>query len=271
MRLGPGVTSVPCVVSMVATFGISTIVAFACRIPELYPGRCNPSSARPCPKDENDYLCCSDDPAALDLADLDAAALPAYDGRGGDDTPLFSDARNEASDHGMCIRSGSVAPAFALFGGCPVPCNPNWDEAAVDAICGDGTFCCQTVELESSDCVFDAGLGDAGCWRPVRGDDIEGLGGLDLTTWAPGVHATHQDAGGLECQAFVVALTDAELAAAGGSAEDVLQACLRRLGVANQRGYCIGGPGVVGCPLAQPTYRDACEQLNDAQLMTGCG
>jgi hypothetical protein len=51
----------------------------------------------------------------------------------------------------------------------------------------------------------------------------------------------------------------------------VLTECYRRLTVSNQRGFCIGGPDVAGCPLAQPAYRDACEQQNDANFLSGCG
>jgi hypothetical protein len=126
------------------------------------------------------------------------------------------------------------------------------------------------VELQESDCVLDPDLGTEGCWRPVRGDDIIGLGWLEATNWGPGEHATHQDAGLHECESFVTGLTSDELDAAGVTADDVRLACLRRLSVANQRGFCIGGPGVVGCLLAQPSYRDACEQINDRESRTDC-
>jgi hypothetical protein len=56
----------------------------------------------------------------------------------------------------------------------------------------------------------------------------------------------------------------------GLTPQDVLTECYRRLTVSNQRGFCIGGPGVAGCPLAQPTYIDACEQQNAANFLTGC-
>jgi hypothetical protein len=233
--------------------------------------RCQPSSPNPdkrCPEGEQ---CCSDDPAALDLLDLDGLALPAYEGRGGTGIPLFSDVRNDDSSSGMCIKVGSVAPAFSITSGCPVPCNPSWDSDSVETICGAGTFCCQTLEIDASDCVFDPAIGDEGCWRPARGDDIMGLGGLDATSWTADELATAQDPGGFECEAFVAGLSSAELDAAGITASEVRLACLRRLGVANQRGFCIGGPGVAGCPLAQPSFRDACEQLNDAEFHTGCG
>lgn len=250
-----------------ASFVISTLVVWACHPPEVPTAyRCRPSSPHPdkrCPEGEQ---CCSDDPASLDLSNLAAPSVPQYQGREGSGTPLFSAARNDDSVSGMCVRTGSVAPAFSLADagpgqGCPIPCNPTWDGDSIQAVCGQGTFCCQTEELDESDCVFDPGLGNSGCWRPARGDDIEGLGGIDVTNWAEAQHATHQDPGGFECEAFVVGMANAT---------DVQAACLRRLGVANQRGFCIGGPGVAGCPLAQPGYIDACEERNIAESLGGC-
>jgi hypothetical protein len=52
--------------------------------------------------------------------------------------------------------------------------------------------------------------------------------------------------------------------------EEVKKACYAKLTVANQRGFCLGGAGVNFCPLAQPGYRDACEQQNDAEGRGGC-
>lgn len=242
-------------------------VTLACPIPVPPDAeRCRPSSpraAKDCSR-KGGFLCCSDDPAALDLDNLDAPSLPAYHLRGetiDGGTPLFSDVRNDNSESGWCIEDGSVPPMFVLPNGCPIPCNPTWDDDEIAAVCGPDVFCCQTVELDAADCVLDPTLGDDGCWRPARGDDIVGLGGLALTDWSAGAHATQQDPGGSMCESFV----------AGILADDaVLQACLRRLGVANQRGFCIGGPGVTGCPLAQPSFRDACEQLNDEDGRSGC-
>lgn len=255
-----------------ATFVASLLVVLACHVPPLQTAyRCQPSSPNPdkrCPDLEQ---CCSDDPAAIDLLDLDGLGLPAYQGGSGLGTPLFSAEQNDASFSGLCIEIGSVAPAFALPSGCPIPCNPSWDADSIHAVCGAGTFCCQSLEIEASDCVFDPGLGDDGCWRPARGDDIMGLGGLNATSWSADELATLQDPGGHACEAFVTGLSDEQLDDAGVSADEVRLACLRRLGVANQRGFCIGGPGVVGCPLAQASYRDACEQLNDAEGRAGCG
>jgi hypothetical protein len=256
-----------------ATFVVSLLIVVACgRIPEPQTAyRCQPSSPHPdkrCPEGDQ---CCSDDPAALDLLHLDGPELPAYEGRGGSGIPLFSDDRNDDSSSGMCIGVGSVAPAFALANGCPIPCNPSWDSDSVDAVCGADTFCCQTLELDASDCVFDPAIGDDGCWRPARGEDITGLGGLDATSWSADAHASPQDPGGHECEAFATGLSDEQLDGLGITADDVRLTCLRRLGVANQRGFCIGGPGVAGCPLAQPSYRDACEQRNDAEQHSSCG
>lgn len=130
--------------------------------------------------------------------------------------------------------------------------------------------CCQTVELEASDCVFDPELGNAGCWRPARGEDSIGVGGLEATAWGPGDHATAQDPGQLGCEEFVKGRSDVELDAAGVSRDQVMQACVRRLSVADQRGFC-QGERVAYCPIAQPSYRDACEQQNDAEGRSGCG
>jgi hypothetical protein len=257
-----------------ATFVAAMLVVVACHPPWVDgPYRCQPSSPDPrdrCPKGEQ---CCSDDPAAVDLSDLNGPGLPAYETENGigTGTPLFSADRNDASVSGMCIEVGSVAPAFALSSGCPIPCNPSWDGPSVDAVCGPDTYCCETFEIDASDCVLDPALGEDGCWRPARGDDIVGLGGLAATNWSSGEHATHQDPGFHGCEAFVGGLTNDELDATGVTTDDVRLACLRRLGVANQRGFCIGGPGVAGCPLAQPSYRDACEQRNDAEGRLDCG
>src|SRR6185295_20290334 len=93
------------------TFVASLLVAVACGIiPNPEPAwRCRPSKPD-CPNDDADYRCCSDDPTAIDLADLDGLGLPAYEGRGGTGMPVYSDVRNDAGDSGMCIKIGSVAP-----------------------------------------------------------------------------------------------------------------------------------------------------------------
>jgi hypothetical protein len=253
-------------------FVAAMLVALACvHEPWFERYRCWPGG--PDPRCPNDEICCSDDPAALDLSNLGAAALPDYarDAEQGTGTPLFSDVNNDLSYSGLCVKGGSVPITGALESGCPVPCNPSWDTASIEAVCGPSTICCQSRELDAADCVLDPALGSAGCWRPARGEDIEGLGGLDATNWSTDAHATHQDPGGMGCQEFVAGLSGGELDAAGVSASEVLQACYRRLGVADRRGFCLGGAGVNFCPLAMPSYRDACEQKNDDEGRSDCG
>lgn len=225
--------------------------------------RCDPSNPA-CPTDKfgtGAYQCCSDDPAALDLDDLSADALPGYVGKSGTGTPIFSAANNSLSRSGFCIDTGAVPPTAAIQDvgsgmGCPLPCNPTWSNSDVSAICGAGTVCCQTVELGDLDCALDPDLGDTGCWRPVTGGDITGQGGLGVTNWSASKHETHQDPNGIGCKAFV--------AGTPGATEG---ACFRRLSVADQRGFCQSGV----CPLTDPAYRDACERKNDAEGRTSCG
>jgi hypothetical protein len=261
-------------------FGVAITISSSCGV--IYPTtafRCSPfSGAEACPTEGNKvYQCCSDDPAAIKLteADIGDFVTPNYQGRGGEGTALFSAGNNPLSKSGMCIEIGSVAPAFALVEpnaqGCPVPCNPTWSAADIADVCGAGTFCCQTTELEPKDCVFDDSLGDNGCFRPVTGSDIGTVGTTNLSSWAGDEHATHQDPSGLNCEVFVAGLLPTGVLSNNNlEADQVLEECYRRLTVANQRGFCIGGPGVAGCPLAQPTYIDACEQQNAASFLTGC-
>lgn len=227
--------------------------------------RCDPhSSDASC---QDGYVCCSDDPAAIDVSDY-SAALPDYGGGSG--TPIFSAANNNVSHWGVCIRSNAVPPEAAVggahaFAGCPIPCNPTWSDSEISTVCGGWTVCCQTTELEPEDCALDNTLGDNGCYRPVTGNDITGLGGLDASAWAPGAHATHQDANGTGCNAFVAAN-----GTGGLSQQQAEFACYRQLSVANQRGFCESA-AAGACPSADPAYRDACEQMNDAEGRTGCG
>jgi len=110
--------------------------------------------------------------------------------------------------------------------------------------------------------VLDPELGDSGCWRPVTGADIG-----SLSNWGPLEHATHQDPGlpaDGACASLVAGLPS-EL-----DADAVRSACVRRLTVANQQGFCLAGAGVNVCPEADPSYRDACERLNDEQARSGC-
>jgi hypothetical protein len=258
-------------------FGVALVVSSSCSV--NYPAtafRCSPFESDNCP-DSGDgvYLCCSDDPAALDLSTVNEFVTPNYQGRGGEGTPLFSGGNNPLSKSGMCIKVGSVAPAFALADvnaqGCPVPCNPTWSDTDITSVCGQGTFCCQTTELQPEDCVFDPDAGDAGCFRPVTGDDIEGVGTTALTNWSGSAHATHQDPSGSNCEIFVQGLPPSVLSDNNLTVNEAKRACWRRLTVADQRGFCLGGPDVFGCPLANPAYRDACEQMNDANFLSGCG
>jgi len=265
------------VLAHAAVFGLAAIVSSSCQVD--YPTtafRCSPNGDSPtCPTQGGDtYVCCSDDPAALELDAIDVEVTPKYTGRGGVGIPLFSGGNNSLSTSGMCVKEGSVPPAGALADvnaqGCPVPCNPNWGSDDLSDVCGADAICCQTTEIGPEDCILDPELGDSGCWRPVQGDDIEGLGGLGATDWGGADHKTHQDPVGMNCGVFVDGLPQNILDAKGLTSKDVLRACYRRLGVADSRGYCLGGAGQI-CPLAQPAYRDACEQMNDAQGNGGCG
>lgn len=234
--------------------------------------RCDPSAAN-CPTKYGGgpYVCCSDDPAAVDLNDT-SVLKPAPTYAGGSGIALYSGANNDKSSSGFCIETGQVPPDAAIAEpgagqGCPLPCNPTWSAAEITAVCGNGTSCCATVEIQESDCGLDMSLGDAGCWRPVTGGDIQGLGGINVSDWSASDHATHQDPGGGGCEDFVATQAGA-ISSAGLSSQDALIACFERLTVANQRGFC---QGPMDCPLANPAYRDACEQINDREGRTGCG
>jgi hypothetical protein len=256
-----------------AFVGTLAFVAFGCtEEPEFQSWRCSPQQSPACP---DGYICCSDDPAALDLDALDVTVLPQYEGRGGTGIPLFSAGNNSLSISGLCVEAGAVPLEGALSDvgamGCPIPCNPHWQDEELAEVCGNNTLCCQTLELEPEDCVFDADLGDSGCWRPVTGLDIVGLGGLDASHWESSEHATHQDPEGNSCKTFVTGVPDDVLDAKGITADELQRACLRRLGVADARGFCLGkSPTVSACPLDDPSYRDACEQRNDEQGRTSC-
>ncbi len=231
--------------------------------------RCDPS-AGDCPTKygSGSYVCCSDDPAALDLDDPAAAALPGYLGKSGTGVPLFSGINNHLSTSGFCIDTAQVPPGAAIQDpgtgfGCPLPCNPTWSNSDVQAVCGNGATCCQTVELGDLDCVLDSSLGNNGCWRPVSGNDIfdnEGLQFVDgiPTDWSASDHDTHQDPNGSGCQAFIAQAAPGDQAA--------LSQCFRRLSVANQRGFCQSN----ACPLTDPAYIDSCERRNAAEGRAGC-
>jgi len=233
---------------------------------EITSFRCDPSNPS-CPTDKfasggGQYVCCSDDAAAMNLSDPTEQVLPAYLGKNGTGTPLFSGINNHLSRSGFCIDVSAVPPSAAIQDqgsgqGCPLPCNPTWSNADIATVCGGGTVCCQTQELGELDCALDMTLGASGCWRPVTGGDIEGFGGAEASDWSPSDHDTHQDPNGKSCSDFVTA---------GGGDQAALAQCFRRLGVANQRGYCQSGI----CPLTDPAYLDACERKNAAEGRTGC-
>lgn len=256
-----------------STFATAALFATACDPSYgITTFRCDPSSPD-CPTKygTGTYVCCSDDPAALELTGGAATgALPSYGG--GPGIPLFAAANNNLSSSGFCIDTSQVPIDAGIQDvgagqGCPLPCNPTWSNEDISAVCGNGTSCCATVEIQDIDCGFDPALGDAGCWRPVTGNDIQGLGGIGVSDWSASDHATHQDPAGKGCQAFVTSAAS-QISAAGVSPSDALEGCFRQLTVANQRGYC---QGPMECPLANPAYRDACEQKNDAEGLTGCG
>ncbi len=230
--------------------------------------RCDPLAADPC-ADVGSVMCCSDDPIAIDLSDLGSWVLPQYGDGLSVGTPLFSAANNTLSRSGYCLSEEtpeSVALAEVAAQGCRIPCNPTWSDDDVAAICGPGALCCQTVELQDIDCVYDASLGDGGCFRPVNGADIVGLGGTELTNWAGTSHATHQDPTGISCGNWVDSLpTDLGL-----DPNDLLVECFRRLTVADQRGSCFAASEIGSCPYAAADYIDACEQQNIDNGYTGC-
>jgi hypothetical protein len=224
--------------------------------------RCDPSNPS-CPSDKygtGTYVCCSDDPAALDSSDPDAAVLPKYSDGSGTGTPLFSAANNHLSKSGFCIDTSVVPLSAAITDvgtgqGCPLPCNPTWGKADIATVCGPGTICCQTQELGEDDCALDPSLGDNGCFRPVTGGDIDGFGGLDVSGWNSSAHDTHQDPNGTGCLAFI-----------GGDNKQALEGCFKRLSVADQRGFCQSGT----CATDDPSYLSACQRMNLAQGLTNC-
>lgn len=219
--------------------GLGATVASSCTV--NYPTvafRCNPRQSDNCP---DTHFCCSDDPAAV------GGALPAYMGKAisnGDD-PLFSGTNNLLGTSGMCVRTDDIPVGSGLLEpaalNCPIPCNPTWSRDDVDIVCGPTRVCCQTAELEQSDCVS-----DGGAFRPATGADIFG----GLTQWKPGQHATHQDPNGEGCATF---------AGTNDTSNPAFRGCLEQLTVANQRGFCMAA---AGCPTAAETYIDACEALN---------
>lgn len=207
--------------------------------PSGFPPPCSPQDN----PGVNGYRCCSDDPSAVGGAKPDYMALGISDGA----TPYFSEARNDASRFGQCIRVGDLA-GQGLVGagveGCPIPCNPTWPADWIDDVCGPARQCCQTVELQPTDCIVDD---ETGLYRPIAGDDIG-----PMYVWARGDHETHQDPGGSDCLEF----------AGGDPQAPAFQDCVRQLTVADQRGFCMALGVGQRCPLEDPGYVDACERLN---------
>ncbi|MEM9459043.1 MAG: hypothetical protein AAGF11_33000 [Myxococcota bacterium] len=222
-----------------AAVGLGAAVATSC-IGVDYPlvaFRCDPRQEDNCP---DTHFCCSDDPAAAE------GQKPAYVGKNitNASTPYFSGDNNGRSRSGMCVRVDDIAgqglaEPFAL--NCPIPCNPTWPEDWIDDVCGVARVCCQTVALETPDCIS----GDDG-FRPVTGDDIL----AERTLWRPSDHATHQDPNGSGCQALA------------GEDMDLFFDCLAQLSVADQRGFCMALDATQACPTELPTFVDACTQLN---------
>lgn len=189
--------------------------------------RCDPS-ATSTPRCPVDYTCCSDDAATFD---------------GPEGEPLFSQARNDASRSGMCVLLDDIIDeGLDEPRGCPVPCNPTWDAERIADVCGEARRCCQTVDVHEDDCVFDEAEGR---WRPADGRDAEASlnGG---TSWRPTAESTHQDPDFSECERL-----------AGDRASERFRACVRELGTASQRGYCITADT---CPAEE--YENECEAMN---------
>ena len=246
------------VVALVSTLSMLAGITVACVNVDYEDRafRCDPAGAEPrCP---DEFFCCSDDPAALTMNGDDptsTTSLPAY----GDETPgeerwakpIFSGDANNRSRSGMCTRLGTdeLMLESGVAAGCPIPCNPTWTDDDVEAVCGvENAVCCQTVELTEEDCVKDQN----GCYRPATGADVYDSN-ID-TQWEASRHRTHQDPAGIGCKAEF------------SDSSDGFRECVRRLTVANQRGFCIA-PTDSGdrraCPLAHSNYIDACEALNN--------
>ena len=221
------------------TFVVSLLVGVACHVPWVEGSHlCQPSSSKPDKRCPDDEICCSDDPAALDFSRSRRTRTPSIRGprRLRHSLVLGRPKRRQ-----LLRRVHQIGDWVALPSGCPVPCNPSWDSDSVDAICGTGTFCCQTLEVDG------VGLrvriprsvtrvaGDQ-FWRRHHGT----RGGLDATSWfceraldpARSRRATSARRGSWASPTR--SSTDAS-----ATAGDVQVACLRRLGVANQRGFCI--------------------------------
>jgi hypothetical protein len=239
----PSLNLVKTALTYVAIFSVGALTSVACFEPEFgNPSfRCSPATSPDCPEGET---CCSDDPATT------GGRLPNYFTGKNDDKygiPIFSGANNPLSSSGMCVATGGIDSPFA--NGCPVPCNPTWDDGRRAAICGDAK-CCPMQELDPiKDCVLDPMTGK---WRAVTGADIGAP--PKLTTWG-NAQTTNQDPFGAQCKVF---------ATSGGTMpvdEAALADCYTQLSVANQRGFCYQD-----CPCIE----DVCAQKNPGFTPT-CG
>lgn len=231
--------------------GFGVVAAMSC-VGVDYPTvafRCDPRQENTCPET---HFCCSDDPAA------EGGVLPDYLGKGiAGGTPFFSGNNNVLSATGMCVNLDELDRSTGLSEpnaeGCPIPCNPTWTEADIAIVCGEAAQCCQTVELSINDCVLDL---DTNLWRPVTGGDINSNDVSPQTSWRPTDFETHQDPGGLGCEAY----------ANGSRTSDAFIDCVVNLSVADQRGFCSVLPAGEVCPLASPDYKDPCQRINDGEL-----
>ncbi|MEM6991072.1 MAG: hypothetical protein AAF721_11255, partial [Myxococcota bacterium] len=212
------------VIRLIALYGVAlgvgATVATSC-IGVNYPTvafRCNPRQSDNCP---DSHFCCSDDPAAED------GALPNYTNKNisGGQTPYFSGINNGLGTSGMCVNRDDIPTGSGLLepsaANCPIPCNPTWTREEIDVVCGASRVCCQTTELEQSDCV--RGENDD-AFRPVTGADIG-----SLTDWNAGAHMTHQDPAGIACTGF----------ANNDQTSPVFLDCIAQLTVAGDGAECV--------------------------------
>jgi hypothetical protein len=215
-----------------AIFSVGAVTSVSCFEPDFgNPSfRCSPADDPDCPDGQT---CCSDDPATTEGRIPNYFQAGKIDGTYG--PPIFSGNNNPLSTSGMCVAVGGFTSPFP--NGCPVPCNPTWDDATKADICGATSKCCQMQELDpNKDCILD---GDV--WRAVDGSDIPGK-----STWG-NLHATNQDPLGANCMVF---------ASGGGMfSKPAFDDCVQQLTVADQRGFCYD-------PSKCPCVEDVCAMKN---------